>query len=52
MADFSGRDTTRAYSVAFRLRELGDRRIFDIDADCIAEVLDRMITTPHRARLG
>jgi hypothetical protein len=46
MANFSGRDTSRAYTVAFWLRELGDRRLIDIDADGIAEVLDRMITTP------
>jgi hypothetical protein len=38
MAAYSGRDTTRTYTVAFCLRELGDRRLIDIDADMIADV--------------
>jgi integrase len=52
MADFPGRDATRSYTVAFWLRELGDRRVLDIDADCIAEVLDRMITSPVHKYAG
>jgi integrase len=52
MANFPGRDATRPYSVSFWVRELGDRRILDIDADCIAEVLDRMIATPVHKYAG
>ena len=47
MANFPGRDARRPYSVSFWVRELGDRRILDIDADCIAEVLDRMIGSAY-----
>jgi len=46
MAAFSGRDSSRTYTVAFWVRELGDRRLIDIDADVVADVLDRLISTP------
>ncbi|HWY73440.1 MAG TPA: hypothetical protein VNW98_07345, partial [Burkholderiaceae bacterium] len=52
MANFPGRDARRPYSVSFWVRELGVRRILDIDADCIAEVLDRMIATPVHKYAG
>ena len=52
MANFPGRDASRPYSVSFWVRELGVRRILDIDADCIAEVLDRMIATPVHKYAG
>jgi hypothetical protein len=52
MANFAGRDASRPYSVAFWVRELGDRRILDIDADAIADVLDRMVTSPVHKYAG
>jgi hypothetical protein len=46
MAAFTGRDSTRPYTVGFWVRELGDRRCVDIDADMIADVLDRYAAAP------
>lgn len=46
MAAYRGRDATRPGAVAFWKRELGGRRIVDIDADAIADVLDRLAATP------
>ena len=57
MANFAGRDFSRGYTVEFWVRELGDRRLIDIDADAIADVLDRLAASPvtkhdPRRRLG
>jgi integrase len=52
MANFAGRDASRAYTVAFWVRELGDRRLIDLDADAIADVLDRLAATPVTKYVG
>lgn len=52
MANFTGRDTGRPYSVAFWVGELGGRRLIDIDADAIADVLDRLAATPVTKYVG
>ena len=44
MANFSGRDHTRVYTVAFWTNVLGDCRLVDIDADVIADVLEGYAT--------
>jgi len=41
MATYTGRDPGRPGAVAFWVGELGDRRVADIDADLVADVLDR-----------
>ena len=46
MAAYSGRDRSRVYTTAFWVNELGERRITDISADDVADVLDRLAATP------
>jgi hypothetical protein len=52
MGNFAGRDTTRTYSVAFWVRELGERRHIEIDADAVADVLDCLVATPVTKFVG
>jgi len=52
MANFAGRDTTRTYSVAFWVRELGERGLIEIDADAVADVLDCLVATPVTKVVG
>ncbi len=52
MANFAGRDTTRTYSVAFWVRELGERGLIEIDADAVADVLDCLVATPVTKFVG
>ena len=46
MAAYRGRDASRPGNVALWVRELGSRRVIDITPDDVADVLDRLATSP------
>jgi hypothetical protein len=53
MANFAGRDGSRSYTVAFWVTALGEqRRLVDLDADAIADVLDHLAATPVTKFVG
>ena len=52
MAAWSGRDPSRPYAVAWWVRQLGDRRILELDANTIADVLDRYAAEPVTKYVG
>jgi hypothetical protein len=52
MAAYTGRDHGRGGAVALWVRHLGERRVVDIDADAIADVLQHLADTPVTKYVG